>query len=318
MDFFQFASYAELFVSLSMNGIVANRLWICLLVGGLCFLIVYIFQAVGLFTIAKREGYGNKWMAFVPFFNLYYIGVCAEKNKVYGMKARHFAIITAVLELLLVAGYIIYYVSAFSVWIHIKWTPMQNVNTGETMYYYANGFKDSMPASLDWMGWVFSNLNDYILSWVELVFIVLKLLLLTAFFRTYSARQYVWFSVAGALLPLTGILIYVVRNNKGMSYTDYIRKVRERNYRMYQQQYGNQYNQNPYSGGYNGGYDGQNGYYQGHSQGSSVPDPYDGEYGTSSQGGGSSGSSPQGNPYGSSNGSGGSSSDGGSPFDEFN
>ena len=161
------------------------------------------------------------------------------------------------------------------------------------MYYYANGFKDSMPASLDWMGWVFSNLNDYILSWVELVFIVLKLLLLTAFFRTYSARQYVWFSVAGALLPLTGILIYVVRNNKGMSYTDYIRKVRERNYRMYQQQYGNQYNQNPYSGGYNGGYDGQNGYYQGHSQGSSAPDPYDGEYGTSSQGGGSSGSSPQ-------------------------
>lgn len=318
MDFFQFASYAELFVSLSMNPdqTVTNRLWICLLVGGLCFLIVYIFQAVGLFTIAKREGYGNKWMAFVPFFNLYYIGVCAEKNKVYGMKARHFAIITAVLELLLVAGYIIYYVSAFSVWIHINWTPMQNVNTGETMYYYANGFKDSMPASLDWMGWVFSNLNDYILSWVELVFIVLKLLLLTAFFRTYSARQYVWFSVAGALLPLTGILIYVVRNNKGMSYTDYIRKVRERNYRMYQQQYGNQYNQNPYSGGYNGGYDGQNGYYQGHSQGSSAPDPYDGEYGTSSQGGGSSGSSPQGNPYGSSNG--GSSSDGGSPFDEFN
>ena len=82
MDFFQFASYAELFVSLSMNPdqTVTNRLWICLLVGGLCFLIVYIFQAVGLFTIAKREGYGNKWMAFVPFFNLYYIGVCAEKN----------------------------------------------------------------------------------------------------------------------------------------------------------------------------------------------------------------------------------------------
>lgn len=324
MDFFQFASYAELFVSLSMNadGTVTNRLWICLLVGGLCFLIVYIFQAVGLFTIAKREGYGNKWMAFVPFFNLYYIGVCAEKNKVYGMKARHFAVITVVLELLLVAGYIIYYVSAFSVWDYINWTAMRNVNTGEIMYYYADGFSATMPASLDWMGWVFSNLNDYILSWVELVFIVLKLLLLTAFFRTYSARQYVWFSVAGALLPLTGILIYVVRNNKGMSYTDYIRKVRERNYRMYQQQYGNQYNQNPYSGGYNGGYnggyDGQNGYYQGHSQGSSAPDPYDGEYGTSSQGGGSSGSSSQGNPYGSSNGSGGSSSDGGSPFDEFN
>ena len=69
MDFFQFANYARMFVPFNMDpdGIVANRLWICLLVGGLCFLIVYVFQAVGLFTIARREGYAHKWMAFVPF-----------------------------------------------------------------------------------------------------------------------------------------------------------------------------------------------------------------------------------------------------------
>ena len=81
MDFFQFASYAEMFITLSINedNQVDNRLWICLLVGGLCFLIVYVFQVFGLLTIAKREGFKNKWMAFVPFLNVYYIGVCAEK-----------------------------------------------------------------------------------------------------------------------------------------------------------------------------------------------------------------------------------------------
>ena len=157
---------------------------------------------------------------------------------------------------------------------------------------------------MEWMGWSFMHLGT-ILSWVELVFIVVKLLLLTSFFRTYAARQYIWFSIAGALLPLTGILIYVVRDNKGMNYMDYIRKVRERNYRMYQQQYGNPYNQNPYSGGYGGGYNGQNGTQGG--SGGSAPDPFDGEYGAS--GGSNSGSGAN---------SGGPKDDGGSPFDEFN
>ena len=305
MDFFQFASYAEIFVNLSIdeNNQVENRLWICLLVGGLCFLIVYIFQVFGLLTIAKREGFKNKWMAFVPFLNVYYIGVCSQKNKVYGMNPKYFAIVTAAIEAILVAGYIIYYVSAFAVWSKITWAPYTDRNCN-TLYWYVDDVV-GLPAGMEWMRWSFLNLGN-ILSWVELVFIILKLLLLTAFFRTYSARQYVWFSIAGALLPLTGILIYVVRNNKGMNYMDYIRKVRERNYRMYQQQYGNPYNQNPYSGGYNNGYGGQGGSGNRSEGSSSAPDPFDGEYGSSSG-------------SGNSNGRGGSSgSDGGSPFDEFN
>lgn len=320
MDFFQFAGYAEFFVTLSVdaNGDIPNRLWICLLVGALCFLIVYVFQVVGLMTIAKREGYKNRWQIFVPFLNTYYIGVCAQKNKVYNINARKFAIATAALELVMVVGYILYYVAAFTVWEYIDWSEYRS-STGEILYLYADGFLETMPASFNWLGWIFMYFNDFVLSILEIVFIVFKLLLLMAFFRTYSARQYILFSVVAAILPLQGILIYAVRNNKGMNYMDYLKKVRERNYRMYQQQYGNPYNQNPYSGGYNGGYDngynGQNG--QGNAQGSSAPDPFD-EYGSSS---GNSNANPY-NGGNSQNGSGGNSgsgsSDGGSPFDEFN
>ena len=335
MDFFQFASYAEYFVTfnIDVNGQVANRLWICLLVGGLCFLIVYIFQAIGLWTIAKRAGYSQKWMAFLPFFNVYYIGVCAQKNKVYGMNAKTFALIPAILEIFLVGGYILYYVAAFTVWDYIDWVPY-SYGSGMEILVPGNTALSTLPQSLAWLWWVFANLNDYILSWFELIYILLKLLLLTSFFRTYAAKQYLLFSVVGALLPLTGILIYAVRNNAGMNYMDYLKKVRERNYRMYQQQYGNPYNQNPYNGGYNGqggynganggyngGYNGANGNYgngyggQGPAQGSSAPDPFD-EYGS-----GSSNSSGYGQASGSGGSSGsdsGSNSGGGSPFDEFN
>ena len=323
MDFFQFATYAELFVPLNMdpNGVVDNRLWICLLVGGLCFLVVYVFEAIGLYTIAKREGYGNKWMAFVPFFNLYYIGVCSHKNKVYAFDAKKFAIICVAVELLLVSGYVLYYVSAFKVWDYIYW---EHTTVGDVIFTTAAGFS-GLPDSMAWMGWIYQYLNDYVLYWIELIFIIVKLLLLMSFFKTYSASHYLMFSFVGALLPLTGILIYAVRNNKAINYADYIRRLREREYRIYQQQYGNY---NPYGGN------------------AQAPDPF-GEYGSSqgrtqqggySQGGYSQGSAQQGgdsfgfggsgspsasdgsdDAYGSDSSSGNSSSDRGSdsPFDDF-
>ena len=305
MDFFQFASFVLEFLLVSETNDPPNRLWICMVVGALCFLIVYIFQVAGLYTIAKREGYKNRWMIFIPFFNTVYIGVCAQKNKVYGMNAKYFAIITAVIEFLLSVGYVFFFISAFAMWEYIDWEPAIYYTNGTVAFYQAYSVSE-FPATLTWLAWVFTNFNSIVLRLLDLLFIILKLLLLTAFFRTYSARQYVWFSIAGALLPLTGILIYVVRNNKGMNYMDYIRKVRERNYRMYQQQYGNPYNHNPYSGGYNNGYGGQGGSGNRSEGSSSAPDPFDGEYGSSSG-------------SGNSNGRGGSSgSDGGSPFDEFN
>ncbi len=305
MDFFQFANYAKLFVPFNMDpdGIVANRLWICLLVGGLCFLVVYVFEAVGLYTIARREGYARKWMAFVPFFNLYYIGACGRRNKVYAMDARAFAGICVGVELLLVAGYILYYVSAFAVWPYIHW---EHTTVGETIFSSPDGF-DALPQSYEWMGWIFGHLNDYVLYWIELIFIILKLLLLMSFFKTYSANHYLLFSFVGALLPLTGILIYSVRNNTGMNYADYIRRMREREYRMYQQQYGG----SPY-GGANGGYGGSP--YGGGGQG---PDPF-GEYGSSgSPSSASGGADPVGGSPDETAGTSGRGKDD-SPFDDFN
>ena len=79
MDFFEYANIASLFT---------NTFWVQLLIGGLCFALVFVFQGIALYTIASRYGYKNKWMAFLPFFNTYYIGVCAQKNKFYNEIGR--------------------------------------------------------------------------------------------------------------------------------------------------------------------------------------------------------------------------------------
>ncbi len=54
MDFFEYASMADIFAP--------TKLWVQLLIGGLCFAIVFIFEAIGLYTIAVRNGYKNKWI----------------------------------------------------------------------------------------------------------------------------------------------------------------------------------------------------------------------------------------------------------------
>lgn len=289
MDFFQFARLAEFFIPYSAE---TNNMWICLLVGGLCFLIVYIFQAIGLYTIARREGYSNKWMAFVPFFSLYYIGVCGQKNKVYSVKTKTFAIICVALELLLVICFILYYVSVFTVWDYIEWR--NSIDVGNVIISVPIGLSPSLPAGYAWLGWIFVNLQTYVIYWLELVFLIIKLLLLMSFFKTYSARHYFIFSVCCTLFPLTGILIYIVRNNSGKNYNEYIRAMREQQYRIYQQQFGG----NPYSNGNDGTPYG----------GGDAPDPFEDL-------GGSSGGQQDAQDGASSDQS---SSDGKSPFEDFN
>lgn len=241
MDLFEYAS-----ISQTMG---LEQLWLQLLVGGLCFIVVFVFQAVALFIIARREGYKNKWMAFLPFFNTYYIGVCAQKNGFYSINAKKIGIVAAVMESVLFVTFVLYYVCAAYVTSH-GWLVVVKEQTtifGDTVATYGyNG-----PVNYAWMGWISLYLYEYILRWVDLLYVLVQAALLVCFFQTYAANRYFLFTITSILFPIQGILFFVVRNNRAMNYREYIRKQQERQYRMYQQQQqqnfqNNPYNQNPY------------------------------------------------------------------------
>lgn len=249
MDFFQYATYADTFAEVSG---FSSPLWVSLTVGGLCFLIVYIFQSVGLFTIARRAGFKNKWMAFVPFFNTYYIGKCGDKNKFFNIDTKKIAIATAVLEFVVLGLFILSYVATYKV------TPFLEEHNDETLL--GSTMMLSLPAdfnvlnpSLAWAGWCYNYL-DFILAPLNIVQMLGMIVILNCFFQTYSARHYFLFTITSIFFPVQGILIFAVRNNKGMKYSDYIRMVQERAYRQYRDQQSfnqNPYNRNPYSNDYN-------------------------------------------------------------------
>jgi len=273
MDFFEYASLAE-------NFIAEDKRWISYIIGGLCFAIIFIFQAVALYTISGREGYKNRWFSFVPFLNTYYIGVCAQKNRCFKtVDTKLIALITAVAEALLFVGFVVYEVGCNLA------MPFAEVIERNEIYGITVEIKEvrSIPENLAWAGWCYNYLYEYILRWVELVYLFLEVIVLVAFFQTYASRRYLLFTITSVFFPIQGILFFVVRNNRGMNYREFLRAEQERQYKMYSQ-YRQQYNQNPYDRNY-----GQNPYNQ---------NPYNN------------------NPYSKSDGNGGSSS-GNDPFDEY-
>lgn len=259
MDFFEYASVAQIFVN-------SDTWYVPLIVGGLCFLTVFVFQAVGLFIISGREGYKNRWMAFIPFFNTYYIGVCGQKNRTFKtVDTKIFSLIAAILEVLLVVGYVLNYVARFLL---ISYNLIEYVEStnGYGLMWQTEVLSSSIREypELFWAGWCFEFLDKFILSFMELAFLVMQVFTLSAFFQTFAARRYMLFTITSILFPVQGILIFILRNNSGMNYREFVRREQERQYRMYQQYRRQQsfdqnpYNQNPYS-----------------------RNPYEGEYGDS-------------------------------------
>ncbi len=284
MDFFEYASVASLF---------ANTLWVQLLIGGLCFLIVFIFQAIALYVIAVRAGYKNKWMAFVPFLNTYYIGVCAQKNRFYNIDTKKIGIAAAALEAVLCVLYVVYYVACYLVIDYeIEVTLTNNIGLTYTEYR----LNENVPDNLRWAAWMYNYMGSYILRIANLFYLLLEVCLFICFFQTYACSRYVIFSITSILFPIQGILFFIVRNNKGVNYKEYVMAEQAKQYRMYQQYQQNYHQQNPYNGNpYNQNPYNRNPYNQG--GGNSAGDPFDGLGGSE----------------------GGSNNNGGSdPFDDFN
>lgn len=253
MEFFEFADIVQTVKDLSYTDYANSYLWVCLVIGGCMFGIMYAFEATALYTIAKREGFKRKWMAFVPILNTYYMGVVSEKNRIFKTKAKHVAIGVACAELVYCVLGILYYVAEFKIFNGGYAEPIYKpvLVGGEGVDIIVGYTIKNLPANLAWAGWVYTNLPDYVMYWVQLLYIISNVFLLIAFFRTYSSPRYVLFAVLSAIFPIKAIFMFAVRNNRGKNYVEYLKEQQQRQYRMYQDYIRN--SQNGQNGNYGAG-----------------------------------------------------------------
>lgn len=226
--------------SLTLGLLIAVAVWAAL----------FALQGVGLYTIAKRKGLEEKWLVFVPFANLIYIGKLAGSCEVFGHKMKNAGLYAMIAQIVtaLCCSFIIF---------------------AEIYLYTVYGAPDYIAMDLGLPVWTnlsgagvtiaeIYNISDYILSIIQLVYQILLLILLMGLYKRYSPRNYMMFSFLSLFIPITRyFVVFGIRNKPEVDYEAYMRARREafmrqqgyRPYNPYANPYGNPYG-HPYGGAY--------------------------------------------------------------------
>ena len=236
MEFFEvFSAIVNSFCFPSVEfyfGVQPLSPYIALAIAGGVYVLLYIFRAIGLFTMAKKQGKnGLLWCAFVPFASTFLMGELAGDLKLGKSRVKHIglyvmlgeivysaltAVVCAILirALLGIEGSIVFEPNADT------GIPVNTFNGSDGLITLYNTFS------------ILSTVFQYLL-------IVLLVFLYIAFFRRYSPLSYVWMVIVCALLPVvTPFLIFAYRNRVPVDYDRFVQERIERMRRARQAQYG--------------------------------------------------------------------------------
>ncbi len=217
-------------------------------VGFVILSVLFVLQGIGLFTMAKKRNLKNKWLAFIPFVNVWYMDKLAGECRMFGHKVKRIGVYAMVAQICVtivtvatIAAEVYLYVNHGApvdreyYWDKPYWSQLTGFSkTVENFYIY----------------------SDFFLSIFQLISRVLLLILLTALFRKYTIKHHMPLSLLAFMFPLSRfIIIFCICRNKEEDYDAYMRKRQEefiRRQSQYRRMYGNPHNPyaNPYGRGY--------------------------------------------------------------------
>lgn len=206
-------------------------------------LALFLLQGFGLFKMAKNRAFKHKWLAFIPFVNLIYIGKLVGVCIIFGRpmkRAGTYAMITQLLSTLVV-------ISAIVIQTYLTLslgTP--KYDQFEMPYWNASGGL----AVLEKMLVVFL----YLLPILQLIYTIFIAILSFALYKKYAPSNYFILGMLTFLVPISRyIIVFALRKKQAVNFEEYMRKKREDFIRQQQQYgygpYGNPY-QNPYANPY--------------------------------------------------------------------
>ncbi len=236
-------------------------LWYALGTAFLLWLVFFLFQAFGLYTMAKNKGLKNRWLAFVPFASTWYIGKIVGECRFFNQKVKNAGVCVLVLHVL-------------------AFVATTGMIVSQLYLYSAYGAPELLGGAIGWKTaptgigklavWYFEY-GTWFVVLIGMVYEIFIFVLMMGLLRTYVPKHHMLLSFLALFIPISRyIIIFVIRKRKAIDYGEYMRARREAYYRQ-QQQYYNQYgNGNPYGNPYNRPY-GNTPY--GNQQGYSSPTP---------------------------------------------
>ena len=217
------------------------------------FCALFILQGIGLQKMAKRRNLQKRWLAFIPFANIYYMGKLAGECGFFGHRMKNaglYAMIAQIVSVLFSLAYIF-----LEGYFYVNYGAPVGTSATGTPYW------PELTGSALTLWKVFDSAN-LIYSIIRLVAELLLLVVVMAIYKKYAPRNYLMLTLLTLFVPAARyITIFVICRREPFDYDAYLRARREEYMRRQQQQYGNPYNSpygNPYSNPYGGGYAGQN------------------------------------------------------------
>lgn len=248
MEIYDFYSVAALFGEFFGGNHPATTVLIACVIGAATlWLIMFVLQGIGLYTMAKRRGMKKKFLAFIPFANIYYIGKLSGECVVFGQRMKRAGLyamiaqtIATILCIATVTGQLYLYLKGYE--------PMIDETIGRSYWPIEGGFVGVVAK--------FLNVGIYFVEIVRLVTSVLMLILLSGLYKKYSPKNYFMLGVLTIMFPARFLIIFFLRKKKPIDFEAYMRARREaymRQQQQYHQQYYGHYG-NPYGNPYGNTY----------------------------------------------------------------
>lgn len=210
--------------------------------------VLFVFQAIGLFIMAKKQNLKTKWLAFIPFANIMLMGKLAGECSFFGQKMKRAGLYTMLAQLIA--------------------TVLLVATVFAENYLY---FKHGEPLEESWLAMQWSGLvgfdrflseylvySVFVVLMLELIYKVLSLVLVIGLCKKYSPSNYLLLSFLVLLIPEARfILVFILRKRKAVDYGEYIKAKQEefiRRHQQYYNTYGNPYTRNPYGNPYGNPY----------------------------------------------------------------
>lgn len=161
----------------------------------------YLLMAIGIFTLAKRYNLKNRWLSFIPFFNLTLLGALLGKTNIWGIKVKNIGFWAGLLgflsflvnELL----YVYRYINLIELLFNVK-----VVISNPFLYGWVTGTS---------ITWQVVDVSSFVIDIASLFF---EVGLIFIFFKVFAPQRAFLYSILSVFIdPLFGILVFVCRKN---------------------------------------------------------------------------------------------------------
>lgn len=199
---------------------------------------LFVLQGFGLLQMAKNQNLKHKWLVFVPFANLLYVGKLTGECTVFGHRMKNAGLYAMIAQIVTTVFCVMTAVAEYYLYLN-HGTPDTHTTMGSPAWTGLTGFSLTV--------YKFYDLSGYFLSIFQLICSILLLILFIGLYKKYSPKNYFALGLLLLVVPASRCVVaFVLRNKQPVDYAAYMR-ARQEAYMRQRQQYGNPY-QNPYGG----------------------------------------------------------------------